>query len=421
MTVNANQAPPRDGVAAHGWLELRFAGIPRSVLLPDSPDLLVALTGILNGWTCQTRALARPEDLSGRALAGLFPKPAKPATYDLVSAHLDEPLRNLPRASALCGIVADLSQAYADAAQDGLALHCGAFLIRDRLVALTGPHRAGKSTLIARLTAEPGLTVFCDDVLPVTPGGEGLALGVAPRLRLPVPATASPEFRAHVDAHLGLRDDRYGYLCAPGIAPHGARAGLSAFVVLDRRDAAPARLHRLDAGEALHHLLSRNIAAPGSPEVALDRVAGIVRRAPCLKLVYSDMDQAVALLRRAFGGAAPLDPAVPIEPALPFQPETAERPSPVDPFTAWRRARGTALRNIAGSVFLWRPGEDTFWHLNEIARAVWALLATPGSASELAATLGEVFPDIPRDRLTGDVARLLARMAENGLIEASRT
>ncbi|MFP5482167.1 MAG: hypothetical protein ACLGGW_02685, partial [Gammaproteobacteria bacterium] len=107
-----------------------------------------------------------------------------------------------------------------------IALHAGAVAISNRLIAITGPRRAGKSTLIARLCAEPDLQIFCDDVLPISPLGEGVALGVAPRLRLPLPAKASQHFKQFARQHLGPHDNRYGYLCTTNLAGNGTRLPL---------------------------------------------------------------------------------------------------------------------------------------------------------------------------------------------------
>ena len=78
-----------------------------------------------------------------------------------------------------CGAVADLCQSYCDSRPGIFGLHCGAVRTGTHLVAFTGPYRAGKTTLVTRLGADPDVTLFCDDVLPVLPdagwkpGGDG--------------------------------------------------------------------------------------------------------------------------------------------------------------------------------------------------------------------------------------------------------
>jgi hypothetical protein len=285
----------------------------------------------------------------------------------------------------------------------------------DGLVALTGPRRAGKSTLIARLTAEPDLAVFCDDVLPLDADGHGIALGIAPRLRLPLPPDASDRFHRHVATHLGPADDRYGYLCAPTTARHGIRAPLTALVALDRRESGPARLHRLDPDIAMQHLLARNMGDLGGPDRAFALARDTVGRAQCLTLVYADLEEAVALLRRAFTGACDADIAPPLPPAAPEAAAGAD----LDPDTPWQRAEDAVIRRVGGSAFLWRPQDTTLWQMNRTAEIVWAALDIPGSALELAETLAELFPGTPGARIMADVSALLATLADRDLVRAA--
>jgi hypothetical protein len=291
-------------------------------------------------------------------------------------------------------------------------------LFHDCLVALAGPHRAGKSTLIARLSAEPDLSVFCDDVLPLDSDGCGVALGIAPRLRLPFPATASDAFRRHVATHLGPADDRYGYVCAPTVARHGTRTPLGALVVLERRESGPARLHRLDPDIAMQQLLARNMGDLGTAEHAFGLVRETARRARCLTLVYSDLEEAVTLLRHAFTGdrAAPIAP--PLATTAPI-PEAA--PAPVDPDRLWHRAGDVAVRRVGDSAFLWRPEDTTLWRMNPVAQMVWMALDLPGSARDVADAIADVFPATPAAEILDDVGRLLAMLVERDLVRDAPT
>jgi hypothetical protein len=83
-----------------------------------------------------------------------------------------------------------LAEALVSENPDRLCFHGGAALFGERLAIFPGRSRAGKSTMIARLAAG-GHTVFGDDILPLDEVGDGLALGVAPRLRLRLPAATS--------------------------------------------------------------------------------------------------------------------------------------------------------------------------------------------------------------------------------------
>ncbi len=277
-------------------LALLFPGASAPILLTRAPEIAGGLAQALKGWRPRLRP-ARPEDFAAPLAA------ARPDAggYEIASRALERPLTGLPLASAVSALVADLAQDFYESRPGFLGLHCGAFLAPQGLALLLGPQKAGKSTLIARLSAEPGLRIFCDDVLPLTPQGEGLALGAAPRLRLPLPAGAGSALRAHLARHGGFRDDRYAHLTAPGLAPFGARAPLAALVVLERRRGVRPALSLMPSEEAAAHLQAQSMGQP-QPETAarMAKLAGSL-----LRLTYADLEPAAALLRRRFLAAPP--------------------------------------------------------------------------------------------------------------------
>jgi hypothetical protein len=389
---------------------MRFPGLARPLVMQAGTGLELVLAEVLRGWEPDVTLTARPQ---GRALACIFPEAPGDEGFAVHSAFAEAPFRALETASTVCAMVADLGQGWFDERPGTLALHCGAFSIGGRLVAVSGPPRAGKSTLVARLTAEPDVEVWCDDILPVMPDGTAVGLGIAPRLRLPLPDDASAAFRDHVAATLGPRDGRYGFVCAPRVAAHGTRGRLSALVHLDRRPGAPARLHALAADAALTEVLTRNMAEQETPDQAFARATALMRGLRAFTLVYSGLEEAVALLRRAFGAGRDADACLtPGEPE-PVVPDTNTGKSEIAPQAALKpdvvvaRAPGVAVRRMGGSAFLWRPEGTAIWQLNPVAAVVWALLDIPGSAQEIGAALADVFPQVPRDVLTADVATLL--------------
>ena len=395
--------------------QLQYPGLDGTIVLENADAVLLALNALMTGWT---------PDVATVATGGENPDAPQPvskirankARFDLHSPWLDEPLENLMTASAACGVVADISQAFCNQHRGCLGLHCGAVQINGHLVVLTGPARAGKSTLISRLTAEPDMTVFCDDILPVMEDGLAFGLGLAPRLRLPLPATVSPAFRAHVDRYMGPADSRYGYLCGPNIAPHGTRAPVSAFIVLARGQDLPAQLHRMEPTEAVQHLVRQNISAPGEGTEHFDQVTRIAENLPCLKMVYSDLEDAVSLLRRAFGGDVVPAPGVSIAPALPADIEAVVHP-PASLSRRYRRSAQVAVRAVQDDLFLWHATEYSYFHLNVVARAIWTLLEEPITGAEIADTLSEVFPGADPDQIARDVAALLGAFETELLIQ----
>lgn len=392
---------------------LSYPGLQGIVALDDAAPVLSALNALMTGWTPEVTAVdasQAPQEVPVSKVRGVKDR------FDLHSPWLNEPLAGLMVASAACGVVADMSQAFCNQHRGCLGLHCGAVQINGHLVVLTGPARAGKSTLISRLTAEPDMTVFCDDILPVLEDGLAFGLGLAPRLRLPLPDSVTPAFRAHVDRYMGPADRRYGYLCGPNIAPHGTRAPVAAVIVLARAEATPARLHRMEPSEAVRHLIRQNISAPGEGTAHFDQVTRMAENVPCLKLAYSDLEEAVALLRAAF--AAPDLPAdgVTIAPPLPADLEPVLRP-PADLAQRWRRSADVAVRTVQEDLFLWHATEHSYFHLNPVARAIWILLESPITGAEIAAILADAFPAADPAQIGADVAALLGAFAGEGLIK----
>jgi hypothetical protein len=386
--------------------------VDRPVYLASADALLDDLLPLLTGWQARISETGLPE--AGSALTSVL---GIDKTYVLDSIYLYAPVQGLPTASAVCGIIADLSERFFESRPDWLALHCGAFLSGGRLVLVTGGQRAGKSTLISRLSAETDLTIVCDDVLPIDPYGRGHGLGAAPRLRLPLPETASQRFRDHVDACLRLRDDRYGFILPQTLAPRGDAGPIATVLVLDREEGATARLCRLDPADAVSHLLQRNLASFETAEDVFDRVNRIAAGAICLRLVYSDLEEAVDLIRAALPPAGSW-PAVTPGPAVDTLHEVGAH-APIEiPSGRLVRQRNVALRRVPGSdaLFLCSPETMDIVALNATGRLIWDLLVDPLDADEVADVLAEAFPAVDFAVIYEDVLRAIARLHDARLV-----
>lgn len=339
--------------------------------------------------------------------------------YRVDSIWLDEPMSGLTDVAAACCAVIDVLECLLDADRSLLCLHCAAVETGGRLVVLTGPSRVGKSTLAARLSSED-LVVFCDDMLPLDHACHGIAVGVGPRLRLPLPDAASPGFRAHVARHLGPADDRYGFVNAPTVADFGRRAPVGAIVLLHRRPAGPAAFRPAQPAEALGLLIRQNIAADREPEKILDRLHGLAAGVPCLRLEYSDVEDATALLTRAFAHWPPRDlQLLPARPEVVPPPPLDEAPPP-DPARRYRRRGDVAVRRVGGELFLTQAEERRILRLNQIGAAVWTLLARAATPRAIARDLAIAFPDVDREAIEADVLRLVGTMIAFGLVRPER-
>ncbi len=388
---------------------LRFPGVDVQVALTNAEPVADALGTVLRGWVPEQTTSLDP-DARQTSVIGTGD------TYAARSSYLDETIAGLGVAGAACAVVADLAEDYFSTRPGCLALHCAAFRFNDRLIAMTGPSRAGKSPLAARVTMEPDMSLFCDDVLPLLPTGNAVGLGIAPRLRLPLPAACTDAFRAHVTTNKGPSDARYAYLCAPNVAAHGTNAPLSVLLILDRRNEASARLHHVAEDEALHFLLSQNMADLQTANAAFHRLSALLSGIICLRLVYADLEEALALVRHAFGGVEAVNPDVPIGPVLPKAATAALPVSDMPSDLIWSRQPDVTMQTKGDAAFLWLPGMQRIWHMNQLGLAVWTLLEIPGSAHDIAEVLTDHFPDQDKAGLIADVNALLQALARDGLI-----
>ncbi|WP_322890483.1 MULTISPECIES: PqqD family protein [unclassified Yoonia] len=391
---------------------LTYPGVSVQIVLDHAAPVADALRSALHGWTPDQVASA---GASAQVASVLGDK----GTFAARSAYLGETIHGLGVAGAACAMIADLAQDYFVTRPGSLALHCAAFRFNNRLIGMTGPAKAGKSTLAARMTQEPDMTVFCDDVLPMQPDGTAVGLGISPRLRLPLPEACSDGFRAHVARHLGPSDDRYAYLCAPNVAPHGTKAPLSVLLILDRRPDGGAALHDVTDHEALHFLLSQNMADLETADAAIARLTDLLSQIICLRLVYSDLEDAVALIRQAFGGSAAVHADVAVLPPVPPAAARSMPAAQMAPDLCWARRPDVMMQATGDAAFLWLPGRQTVWRMNALALAVWTMLEIPGSAQDLAGVLADHFTDQDPDTLTADVNALLQGLAKAALIETA--
>lgn len=357
----------------------------------------------------------RPAQAADRAAPLAIAAPCAGGGYRVLSRHLAAPLEGLPAASAVCALLADAAQNFYESQPQALALHCGAFVMRGRLIALAGEALAGKSALIARLSAEPDLQVVGDDVLPILADGRAHGLGTAPRLRLPLPDDASPQFRAHVARLCGLKDDCYGYLQAPTLAPFGFRAPLSVVILLDRRAGAEAVLRRVSSAETLRRLLAQSMRPPRREEASAfaGRMRALARSVFCARLTYGDLEAAAALLRDAFDDEALPSPRARIAPAL--APEAAF--AAFSPEALWRRSpQARRGGGEGGEILLWREAGGPPLRLNAAGEAIWTLLEAPISGLRIARILAEAFVETDPGLILADVMTLLEDLRARGLI-----
>ena len=82
-----------------------------------------------------------------------------------------------------------------------------------------------------------------------------------------------------------------------------------------------------------------------------------------------------------------------------------------------RRHPEIDITTLDDGTFLVDPRTQAIFHLDALGGGVWSALAEPATRDELAALLGEAFPDTPPDTIAHDLDALLAELRERDLVE----
>lgn len=289
--------------ARHSWAEpvrlLAFADIARPVALIGCDELVPVIRQVLRGWDMSETAGVDStfSDIvirkTEKGYCRSSPWAAKPQSFR-------DPV------DAVCDFVVDLVNAHIADHPHLLCLHTAAIHLGDGLALFPATYRAGKSTLSVHCAAA-GFRLFADDVLPVDgETKEGVAPGILPRLRLPLPDNSDTAFTGLVTHRAGPRSDRYLYV-DPGpdrLAPRETRAPITAIVLLDRIDTGAPDITRIGGSEALKRAILQNFSRSLPAIDILDRLYAIVAEARCFELRYRTGEEAVDLLRRHVQGKA---------------------------------------------------------------------------------------------------------------------
>ncbi|MBL9046544.1 MAG: PqqD family peptide modification chaperone [Tabrizicola sp.] len=398
-------------------LDVFFQGIASPARFIGADFLVDLLSRIAIGWPYRT----------GSAVTG--PDPfytirAVPDRNRLCCQSRADPerIRHLDPLNALCDLVAALAAELPLNDNGLICLHAAAVRVSGRVLVFPNVRRAGKSTLSVALAAA-GHELIGDDVVPLVfdaeSRAEAMALGIAPRLRLPVPKDLPSEFRAWLAGATGVENRQYHYAGMPDQPRHGARFPVSALVILDRKDEpVPARIMPATADRAMDVLLYQNFSRDRHSGDVLCRVAGMLSACPAYVLTYSDLGAAVRCLETAIPGPAGLVSSGHRTPEQPFRLANlrgVKVPS-LTPTLALMQRPATEVQRIGATTYLADADGKAIHRLDPLAAAVWDLLSEPSTREELAAILSEAFPDAGKDRIASDLDALLLKWAEVGLI-----
>jgi hypothetical protein len=393
-----------------------FEGLDAPLRLEEAAPVLELLPGIAVGWAWQVA----PADPGRQPFFTIRATP-DPSRF-LCETHVEPaPPRLWDAVNAACDAVAAIALALSAQNRRLICLHAAGVAMAGRLVVFPNVRRAGKSTLSAAL-ARAGHRVFSDDVVPLCfPGGapaRGLAMGIAPRLRLPLPDGVDEGFRRWVAAQPGPGNRQYRYLALPDQPAHGESLAVGALVFLDRQEApVPARLERLAPDAAMDALLHQNFTRDRHSGGVLEVTADLLARVAVHRLTYADPAGAVDCLEATFAGPAaePFPVPGPCREFAPAEVGFDTLPPRMEGLLAQRPA--CVARQIGETLYLADPEGRAIHRMDPLAAAIWDMLESPVTLAEIEALLVAAFPEADRARIAGDLRELMQALAGWGLIE----
>lgn len=392
---------------------LQFDSITRPVLLEQGLKVLPALARAFAGWPHREVARdGRPDPLINVLV--------EDEEYVLQAPWLDKPMKFRDAVALAEGMVPVIQWAWLRERHSMLWINGAAVEINGELIVLLGGRRSGKS-LVASCLALGGNRIFADGLLPVLPeSGTGLSLGLAPRIRLPLPPGLSWSVRSTLEMQKGNGNGALFHL-NPGrdkLARFGQQAPIRAFVLLDRVDGAPAALRAARQGTVLKRL----VLDSGSERLdAVDVMQGLqslIGNAGCYRLAYSDPEAARATLRGRFAmWPASGTNRTGISVSMTAD-ATRRRPTPPRAPEGRRFCRPDGIRErvVDGDLFLVDQGGNTIYHLNGLGAGLWALLDDSHGLNDVIGVLEDAFPYMDRVALEDDVAALVGELTQRGLL-----
>jgi hypothetical protein len=286
----------REGGSADGTRLMGFApGAAEPALTVLAPPELLALAPLfLFGWEAKRASDGSEPAVTCRAQGD---------GYEIRAAVLPGGLYRARGAFEAADVIASALAALALCGRATILPHAAALQSPAGLVLLLADTTGGKSTLALTLAAA-GWRLFSDDRLGLRRdmgASIGIAPGLAPKLRLPLPSSADP-LSAFLSTRTARRWPSHAYLAlrSDEQAPPGARAPVAACLLLDRRATAPA-LEPVHPAR-LVRALAESAAAPWLAPAEAMAAAAAHADLPAFHLRYGEAADAARLLQARFGG-----------------------------------------------------------------------------------------------------------------------
>lgn len=386
---------------------LECQGVPGPVLFKHCPQLLDLLPYCYLKWPFEAcRSDAAPSITVSGTENG----------YTMVSRRQPKPIWHRAPLDMACAFIAELFWPLLEANPGLLCLHGAAAEFSGRLVVFPNRYHAGKSLLSACLAAK-GIRLFTDDVLPVEIGsGLGMAMGIRPRLRTPLPDDLSPGTEGFLRSRWGPSSERYGYLALDQseMARAGEKLPLGGFVILERGERTELSLSTVSRGEILRQVIWQNFARDPHSATIIERLGGIVERSPCYKIRYQHAEDAVALLLETFGDWSQHR----IEPDSTVRTGVHRTSSEPEKVRARQYVQGPGIyeTTLDGERFLAGADGKTVYHLNPVGSGIWQALAEPMTGESLIDLVSTAFPDTDKHTIECDVRKLIEDLLARNLI-----
>lgn len=261
---------------------IAFDDMKRPVALNGCDEMAGAIESILHGWSFH------------KVKASQVPAPAITITktsqgYSRQSQWLAKPAIYPNIINAACDFLVDAFKCYIAEDPTLLCLHTAAVDFGDGLYLLPSTYNAGKSTLSAHLAAL-GLKVFADDILYITQHNLGMAPGILPRLRQPLPDDGGKSFDDFIAQRRGPHSSRFLYLKPhPGeLASYREKAPIKGIIELHRDPQAPLEMLPATTADILKRTLMQNLSEQVAALETLDRLHGICQAGRRFTLRYPD-------------------------------------------------------------------------------------------------------------------------------------
>ncbi|MDH3228181.1 MAG: PqqD family protein [Alphaproteobacteria bacterium] len=391
---------------------LKFESVSRPVLLAQGLKLLPHLAKLFAKWPFR--------EVPGAGYGDPAINVLQDSDGGVIQAPWIEPEQRYNNAADLAvSLSHHMTRCWMEECADLVGITAAAARFGNDLAVFVGGPQSGKSLLVSCLSVS-GHTVFADSILPIsTATRQGIGLGIAPRLSLPLPDMFSGPLRTHVERCVDRCGPDLGYLRPheADMAAFGDRASIGAFILLDRVNDSATALRPAAASTLLKRLLLGSFDALPSTRTTLALLHEMVTDTPCYRLTWSDPLEAVSALRARLAIRRPPEADNDCRTGGRITALRRRASGPRTPVgRRFRRVDGLDERMVDGDMFLVDPGGEAIYHLNGLGTGLWRLLDGSYGLDDAVSVLGEAFPTVERTSIEGDVARLIADLTDRGLL-----